>query len=162
VAPRRLRAHLLMLLRRGQAVDGPSAATPSPAGLQVSGWTLDRVHNRLLRGERCVELTELQAGLLQVLIADLGRVVPRGRLIEGVARGRDLHARSVDVYVARLRQRLRDERVDDLHIDGVRGRGYMLAPGKAAGNGSRDGCAAAPPDLLHWLAPVVPAERALA
>lgn len=136
VSPRRLRAHLSTLLRRG--TDGAGADLPGPpaAPLEAGGWTLDPVHNRLCRddapGPRQVTLTELQAGLLRVLMTDLGRVVPRSRLLAAVARGRELQARSVDVYVARLRQRLLDEHVDDLLLDSVRGRGYLLRVGAPA------------------------------
>lgn len=124
VPPRRLRAHLLMLLRRAQP--GADAAAPA-APLRAGAWTLDRSANRLQRGRHEVDLTELQAALLQVLIAEQGRVVLAvPRLAEAVSRGRELHVRSVDVYIARLRCRLRDERVAGLEIDGVCGRGYRL------------------------------------
>jgi hypothetical protein len=57
-----------------------------------------------------------------------------------VGGGRALHVRSVDVYVARLRRRLREARVDGLSIEGVRGRGYAL-----------DIVGAAPsPGVLRW------------
>lgn len=132
VTPRRLRAHLLTLTRAaagGMPADAageplpPAAAPPSP---QAAGWTLDRVMNRLENGHRRVELTETQAALMQVLIDDSPRVVPRSRLMAAIAHGRELNTRSVDVYVARLRQRLREQRVDELEITGVRGRGYTL------------------------------------
>jgi DNA-binding response OmpR family regulator len=38
----------------------------------------------------------------------------------------DLRARSIDVYVHRLRQRLAAAGVMDLQIDAVRGRGFIL------------------------------------
>ena len=158
VPPRRLRAHLLMLLRRGQGLDGEAALPPDLQPLQAGDWSLDRVRNRLIRGGTVVELTEVQAALMQALIEDQGRVVPRARLLQAVSRGRELHARSVDVYVARLRCRLRDERVDGLQIEGVRGRGYMLTPGAAA---QRDSTAAAA-GLLRWIAPVAAVEAAAA
>lgn len=160
VSARRLRAHLMLLLRRG-AADGREALRLADlrrgSGLAVddvpasaAGWQLDRVHNRLLRGDRRVDLTEMQAALLQMLLDELGRVVPRSRLLAAVSRRRALQPRSVDVYVARLRQRLHDERVDDLLLEGVRGRGYMLqvaAPGTAW-----PVAAVAPP--LDWAPPV--------
>jgi DNA-binding response OmpR family regulator len=129
VSSRRLRAHLLMLLRRnpqGEREPRPeatAAAVPAAAG----GWALDRVHNRLTRDGRQVNLTEMQAALMQVLLDDIGRVVPRSRLLGAASLRRALQPRSVDVYVARLRQRLHDERADDLLLEGVRGRGYRLS-----------------------------------
>lgn len=135
VSSRRLRAHLLMLLRRGPADEAAPDRIAPPAPVQAGGWVLDRVHNRLCQDPpgadtalaRRVGLTDMQAALLQVLMDDLGRVVPRSRLLAAVSRRRTLQPRSVDVYVARLRQRLLDEQVHDLQLDGVRGRGYVLS-----------------------------------
>lgn len=107
------------------------------------------MHNRLSRGDRRVDLTEMQAALLQVLLDDLGRVVPRSRLLAAVSRRRTLQPRSIDVYVARLRQRLLDERVDDLQLEGVRGRGYALAVVAVAAGWP----AVMAPPVLGWSAP---------
>ncbi|MFO1329503.1 MAG: winged helix-turn-helix domain-containing protein [Rubrivivax sp.] len=145
VSPRRLRAHLLRLLRRSTAdARLPPQRTPAqPAAPAVAGWTLDRVHNRLQRDDRRVDLTEMQAALMQVLLADFGRVVPRSRLLAAVSVRRTLQPRSVDVYIARLRLRLKDERVDELQLEGVRGRGYRLTSG-----GARASAASVP--ALAW------------
>lgn len=161
VSARRLRAHLLMLLRRsggeGHRATPPADPTPRPA---AAGWTLDRVHNRLCRadshGERRVSLTELQAALLQVLLTDLGRVVPRSRLLAAASPRRTLQPRSVDVYVARLRQRLLEDQVDDLQLEGVRGRGYMLT---LAPQGGVPWATSAP--ALGWAAPAVALQGAV-
>lgn len=129
VSARRLRAQLLTLTRGAPtsvAAAAQAAAAPARPPAQAEGWTLDRVLNRLVKGARVVDLTQTQAALLQVLMDDAPRVVPRARLLGAVAGGRELNARSVDVYVARLRQRLRERHVDDLQVDGVRGRGYAL------------------------------------
>lgn len=148
--PRRLSAHLQALVRRQGghgAASLPVTSTP-PAPLQAGKWSLDRVRNRLSCGEQQVELPDALATLMQLLIEEQGRVVPRSRLLAGLGKGRALNTRSVDRYVARLRQRLQDERVDGLRIDGVRGRGYSLLVGSTH---------PAPAQLLRWLAPAAPA-----
>lgn len=125
LAPRRLRAHLQALMRRG---DDPGPTADGPPPLRLGRWTLDRAQQRLHSDERRVPLTALQCALLQCLGEQAGRVVTRIALAEAVGPGdRALHARSVDVYVARLRRRLREQRVHDLDIEGVRGRGYSLS-----------------------------------
>ena len=54
-------------------------------------------------------------------------MVPRAELHDQVcAPESDLRARSIDVYVHRLRQRLLAAGVRDLSIDAVRGRGFVL------------------------------------
>jgi two-component system response regulator RstA len=128
VTPRRLRARLEALLRRHgggaalQAERGGNAAPDLPAG-----WRLDPVHNQLQRGQQSIALTGGQAHLLRCLAQHAGRVVPRAELHDQVcAPDSELRARSVDVYVHRLRQRLSSAGVHDLAIEAVRGRGFML------------------------------------
>jgi DNA-binding response OmpR family regulator len=148
VSQRRLRAHLVMLLRRAWPLESATAratAAPAPLPALVAGWTLDRGHNVLSRGTRRVALTEMQASMMQLLMDEKGRVVPRSRLLAAASRRRPLQARSIDVYIARLRQRLLDERVDELQIEGVRGRGYVLM--------------GATPSSVGWLGPAAVAPR---
>jgi DNA-binding response OmpR family regulator len=128
VTPRLLRARLEALLRRHDGAtalqaDGSVAGTPD----MPSGWRLDPVHNQLQRGEQSIALTGGQAHLLRCLAQHAGRVVPRAELHEQVcAPDSELRARSVDVYVHRLRQRLNAAGVQDLAIEAVRGRGFVL------------------------------------
>jgi DNA-binding response OmpR family regulator len=134
LAARRLRAHLGALQRR-HAAGGTDRAGRRP--VLLAGWTLDADAQRLACDGRQVPLTGVQASLLGVLAAEAGRVVSRDVLAQAVGPQKGLHARSVDVYIARLRRRLREQRVDGIAIEGVRGRGYALnlAPPRAAGPG---------------------------
>ncbi|MFI4930304.1 MAG: response regulator transcription factor [Burkholderiales bacterium] len=126
VNPRRLRARLEALLRRHTGGSAPVCVGDVQPELPA-GWHLDAVHNRLQRGNQAVALTGGQAHLLRCLALHAGRVVPRAELHEQVcAPESDLRARSIDVYVHRLRQRLQAAGVRDLSIDAVRGRGFML------------------------------------
>jgi DNA-binding response OmpR family regulator len=129
VAPRRLRAHLAVLMRLQQrAAPVAEGLAAMPADGDPRCWQLDRVGNRLRRGERCIELTDVQAALLQCLIEAGGRIVPRDRLAASLPRGRTAHPRSVDVYVHRLRKRLQAAGAFELSIEAIRGRGYVLEP----------------------------------
>lgn len=119
-APRRLRAHIAALLRR------PRARRDDEAPATVGGWTLDPLRQALVDGRREVALTEVQTLLLQCLFDAAGSLVARAQLMAALPRGERLQVRSVDVYIHRLRQRLRDEGVDGLVIDAVRGRGFVL------------------------------------
>jgi two-component system, OmpR family, response regulator RstA len=126
INPRRLRARLEALLRRHAA-----CATPLPAGVAApelpGGWHLDAVHNCLQRDNQAVPLTGGQAHLLRCLALHADRVVPRAELHDQVcAPDSDLRARSIDVYVHRLRRRLLAAGVHDLSIEAVRGRGFVL------------------------------------
>ena len=128
LAPRRLRAHLgaLMRVRTPAAAREPAVDDALDAPTRVAGWQLDRVGNRLLRHGVRVALTDVQCALLQCLFEARGCIVPRARLAAALPNRRDVSMRSVDVYIHRLRQRLRDEGVDGVVIEAIRGRGYLL------------------------------------
>jgi DNA-binding response OmpR family regulator len=127
VAPRRLRARLEALLRRHGGATLHAERSGDAAPDLPSGWRLDPVHNQLQRGEQHIALTGGQTHLLRCLAQHAGRVVPRAELHEQVcAPDSSLRARSVDVYVHRLRQRLSAAGVHDLAIEAVRGRGFVL------------------------------------
>lgn len=130
VAARRLRAHLGVLLRLRSAPPDGDAAARDPDALSgevtLAGWHLDRVANKLVSEQASVSLTEVQSALIQCLFEARGRVVPRARLAAALPLGRDLHARSVDVYVHRLRKRLAEVGAETLCIESLRGRGYAL------------------------------------
>jgi DNA-binding response OmpR family regulator len=134
LAPRRLRAHLRALLRRGatggdtsgNAGDGP----PRPAGtrpLEAGGWALLFAQQRLTSGSRSVRLTHAQAALLRCLMSAAGDIVPAEDLLASLPQHERLQSRSLRVHVHRLRQRLRDEGVHELQVEAVRGSGYALA-----------------------------------
>jgi DNA-binding response OmpR family regulator len=123
LADRRLRAHLAALLRRQPA---------PPAQAAVPQWQLDFGSGRLACGERQVALTEVQSRLLQRLMQSRGHLVERAELVAALPQGTRLHERSLDVYVHRLRRRLKSQAVQGLAIEVVRGRGWVLAAPAAA------------------------------
>ena len=125
LSPRLLRAHLMAMLRTrpmAEMLSDTPADTPRPVA-----WLLDPMLRELRWGPHSVALTEGQFGILRCLATPVGRVVPRAEL-EARASGPDsmLTARSIDVYVHRLRRRLADAGMDAFDIQCVRGRGYRL------------------------------------
>ena len=86
---------------------------------------LARREVRFEDGERC-ELSELEAELLRYLAAHRTRAIAREELLTRVWRvnPRHVETRSVDMTVARLRKKLRDDPPRLLVT--VRGRGYRL------------------------------------
>jgi DNA-binding response OmpR family regulator len=121
-SPRELVARVKAVLRR---TDGASSAVPSgdEGVLAAAGVALDHGAREVsVDGER-VEVTAREFDLLAVLLANVGRVLGRDRLLE-LAWGIDFAAgtRTVDVHVAQLRRKLGRP---DL-IETVRGAGYKL------------------------------------
>ena len=80
-------------------------------------------------GDHQVELTEREAALLQFLIANPDRVIARDELLRYVWKldPKGLETRTVDMLVARLRERLSDDPSAPSVIATVRGKGYRLA-----------------------------------
>jgi two-component system OmpR family response regulator len=124
VAPRRLRAHLRALMRRQPGAPGSAASSRAPA--RFDDWVLDRASGVLSGHGRRIELTDVQSRLMQVLMDAAGLAVPRTALMAALPRSSALAARSVDVYVSRLRLRLEQEGVQHLRVQMVRSCGYAL------------------------------------
>jgi two-component system alkaline phosphatase synthesis response regulator PhoP len=81
------------------------------------------------------ELSEREAELLRYLASNAGRAVSRDEILLRVWRmdARGVTTRTIDMHVARLREKLRDDAAKPRVIATVRGRGYMFAsPPKAA------------------------------
>src|SRR5436190_135082 len=119
------------LLARVQAVLRRSPERPRSIGsLAVRGCTVDfeRRELRFADGARD-DLTEREAEILHYLAVNPGRAIARDELLARVwgIEPRGLHTRTVDMHVARLRERLRDDPEDPKIILTVRARGYMLA-----------------------------------
>jgi DNA-binding response OmpR family regulator len=104
--------------------------------LKVPGGVADlaRCEVRFKDGGRC-ELSEREAELLRYLACNPGRVVTRDEILSRVWRmsPRGVETRTIDMHVASLRQKLRDDPEDPRVILTVRGRGYMLAGSKESG-----------------------------
>lgn len=79
-------------------------------------------------GERS-ELSEREAELLRYLVANAGRAIGRDELLAHVWRisPQGLPTRTIDMHVARLREKLRDNPTEPRVLLTVRGKGYMFA-----------------------------------
>jgi len=79
-------------------------------------------------GER-VELSEREIELLRYLVKNGGRAIARDELLANVWRisPQGVSTRTIDMHVARLREKLRDDPTDPQVLLTVRGKGYMFA-----------------------------------
>ena len=80
-------------------------------------------------------LSEREVELLAYLAANPGRAISRDELLMRVWRvdPRGVETRTIDMHVARLRDKLRDDRSKPRVIVTVRGKGYMFASGAGGG-----------------------------
>jgi DNA-binding response OmpR family regulator len=120
---RELLARVEAVLRRSAERPTDVRVVPVPRGVA----DLARCEVRFEDGGR-VELSEREAALLRYLAAHAGRVVSREEILARVwhIEPRGVHTRTIDMHVARLREKLRDDPGDPQVIRTVRNRGYMF------------------------------------
>ena len=119
------------LLARIQAVLRRSPERPAPVdSVEMPGGVLDlaRREVRFEDGKRC-DLSEREVELLQYLVANAGRAISREELLSRVWRvtRRRAGTRTIDMHIARLREKLADDPSEPRILLTVRGKGYMFA-----------------------------------
>ncbi len=93
--------------------------------------TVGKSHGDGLR----VELSEKEAELVQYLVSNSGRAISREELLSSVWRlsPKGISTRTIDMHIARLREKLRDNRLNPMTLLTVRGKGYMWANNRTDG-----------------------------
>ena len=118
------------LLARVESVLRRSAERiQGPASLAVPGGEVDLMQEEVRWDDGSREpLTGLEANLLRYLASCPGRLLSRDELLQRVWRvdPRRVRTRTLDMTVARLRKKLRDEQAPPRVVVTVRGRGYRL------------------------------------
>jgi DNA-binding response OmpR family regulator len=89
---------------------------------------LGRCEIRYKNGERC-ELSEREVELLRYLVANAGRAISRDEILIRVWRlnPKRMETRTIDMHIANLREKLRDDAEDPKVLLTVRGKGYMFS-----------------------------------
>lgn len=125
-----LLARMEALLRRGELNQGRSAGTAAeetPPRVRFGRFLLDRERGALLEGEAELALNAQEFRLLEYLAGHPDRVISRDTLLDEVwGYDTETSSRTVDVHVAKLRQRLGESEIPR-HILTVRGRGYRFS-----------------------------------
>ncbi|MFQ5654135.1 MAG: response regulator transcription factor [Planctomycetota bacterium] len=121
------------VLARVEAVLRRSAERPSPVRrITVGERDIDLLRREVRRGgaEPCL-LSEREVEILQYLAACRGRAVSREEILQRVwgLDPRGIETRTVDMHIARLREKLDDDPSAPQVIVTVRACGYMLAAG---------------------------------
>jgi DNA-binding response OmpR family regulator len=119
------------LLARVEAVLRRSPERPSDVEqVEIPGGTADlaRREVRFQNGER-TDLSEREVDLLRYLASNSGRAIGRDEILANVWRisPKGLATRTIDMHVARLREKLRDDAEQPQVLRTVRGKGYMFA-----------------------------------
>ena len=119
------------LLARVEAVLRRSPERPSQlrrVGIPDGQIDLDRREVQFEDGQRA-ELSEREIELVRYLASNSGRAVAREELLANVWRisPQGVTTRTIDMHVARLREKLRDDPSRPAILLTVRGKGYMFA-----------------------------------
>lgn len=125
-----LLARIKALLRR--------ASMPGVSTIRVGDLALDPITREVNRGTSQIALTQTEYSMLEYLMRNAGRAVPRAELGEHIWKsGYDPGTNVVDVYINYLRKKLGDDRRDPL-IRTVRGVGYELGTVEPAGRSAAE------------------------
>lgn len=121
---RELLARVEAVLRRSPERPKQVQQIPFPAGIA----DLERLELRFSDGGR-EELSDRECGLIEYLAAHRGRAISREELLRRVWRIEPKHTetRTIDMHIANLRAKLRDNGGEPQFLLTVRGKGYMLA-----------------------------------
>jgi DNA-binding response OmpR family regulator len=118
------------LLARVEAVLRRSPERPTDVvQLAIPGGTIDlsRCEVAFDDGQRA-ELSEREIELVRYLATNAGRAISRDEILSHVWRidAKGVSTRTIDMHVARLRDKLRDDSSDPQVLLTVRGKGYMF------------------------------------
>ena len=119
------------LLARIQAVLRRTPSRPSNMpGVEIPGGFADfeRQELRFVDNQR-VELSQREVELLKYLVSNRGRAISRDELLSSVWRlnPTGISTRTIDMHIARLREKLNDDSKQPQVLVTVRGKGYMFA-----------------------------------
>ena len=118
-----LLARISALLRRADR----GSTGPPPSAVQLGEIHIDFRSAEVRRGDQVVQLSARELELLRYLVEHHGAVLSRDELLDAVWGYDSLPTtRTVDVHVARLRQKLESAPSDPQYILTVRGLGYKL------------------------------------
>lgn len=115
-----LLARLEAILRRRQQTNQPRQQTIGP-------FTVDLQGQRLIRNGAVLELTAKEFCLANYLLRNLGQLIDRKTLLEKVwGVSAEVHTRTVDTHISRLRKKLDLTPENGWHLSAVYQYGYRL------------------------------------
>lgn len=121
---RELVARMRAVLRRSPT---PEASAPSADVLEVGDLHLDPERHEVHLGGSMVELPLKEFELLELLMANAGRVLPRETLIDRIWGPHYVgDTKTLDVHVKRLRAKIETDPSQPLRITTIRGLGYKF------------------------------------
>ena len=114
------------LLMRIQAIHRRCAANASqPSIYQLGNFSFDSPRHLLIKGDEVKKLTSKEADLLLLLCENMGNTLERSKALKSIWNEESyLNARSMDVYITKLRKYFKDD--PSIEILNVHGVGFKL------------------------------------
>jgi two-component system, OmpR family, alkaline phosphatase synthesis response regulator PhoP len=129
IKPFHLRELLLRVERMLQRTTWYAEKEQPSRNITIAGYAIDleKLSGYGPRGP--LQLTALEADLLEALITSPHHVLSRGELLEKVwGYHSDVETRTVDNFIVRLRKHFEEEPDQPRHFISLRGKGYMYVP----------------------------------
>ena len=94
---------------------------PQPSSYQLGSYSFDPPRHMLIKGEKIQKLTSKESDLLLMLCENMGNTLERSKALVSIwGEESYLNARSMDVYITKLRKYFKDEpKVELVNIHGV-------------------------------------------
>ena len=119
------------LMARIEAVLRRSPGRPTDTQtVEFNGKSIDFDRREIrFNGDQRVEMSDKESELLKYLVDNRGRAISRDELLSSVWRlnPKGISTRTIDMHVARLREKLQDDPNHPKVLITVRGKGYMFA-----------------------------------
>jgi len=114
------------LLMRIQAIYRRcSSISAQPSTFKLGSFTFDSPRHLLVKGSQMLKLTSKEADLLLLLCENMGSTLERSNALKAIWNEETyLNARSMDVYITKLRKYFKED--PDVEIQNVHGVGFKL------------------------------------
>lgn len=114
-----------LLLRIHAVFNRTSIDTPTPTTFKLGNYSFDAARHLLVKGEETRKLTSKEADLLLLLCENMNDILERSVALEKVwYEDSYFNARSMDVYITKLRKYFKDE--PNVELVNVHGVGFKL------------------------------------
>ena len=114
-----------LLMRIHAVFNRSSLGAPAPTTYKLGSFTFDAPRHLLLKGDESRKLTSKEADLLLLLCENMNEILERSEALRKVwYEDTYFNARSMDVYITKLRKYFKDE--PDVELVNVHGVGFKL------------------------------------
>jgi DNA-binding response OmpR family regulator len=114
-----------LLLRISRILKRTTKKKKLDAIVQIGNYKFDTIKRNLVIDKSIIKLTSKENQLLSLLISNKGEILKRNEALKKVWKSDNyFNARSMDVYVSKLRQHLKEDK--SIEIINIHGEGFKI------------------------------------